>query len=225
MTLETNNLKKILSALPDRTAQRHWAEPHKAQPISREAAVENVAKVFRDQNLPQPDRNDVGVELLEAMTTFGRFFKDTSPSDQEIEEVITKARTDYHAFLALKLLALISQASLPQPLRDWEHKVYLKIEKQPAVPRGPSAVKFAHRDMLIVKQIEQLEIVGFVPTRSSAARHSDSACDVIVDAFARLGIHMSYDAIEAVWKQRGVRTGIRPIAELFCDGLLARLPG
>lgn len=77
--------------------------------------------------------------------------------------------------------------------------------------------------MLIVQQIEQLVFVGFSSTRSSASKHNDSGCDIVVEAFSRLGIHMSHNAIEAVWKQRDIDADIKPIAELFYDGILAQL--
>lgn len=84
--------------------------------------------MFRDQNLPQPDRMDVGAEMLEAVLAFGRYFGDMMPDDEKIEDVIAKARADYHAFVALEFLVQVSKPSPPTQLRDWEKRVYLKAE-------------------------------------------------------------------------------------------------
>lgn len=54
--------------------------------------------------------------------------------------------------------------------------------------------------MLVANQLRQLVAVSFNPTRNSATRGRESACDIVVEATKRLRRGMNYDPLERIWK-------------------------
>ncbi len=222
MSTLTDPLKTILIQAADRSEARHWARNLSQGALSQEELTEKVSTVFREQSLAPMGRDMVGANLLNAMVQLGNYLSSTTPTDAELSALIEIAKTDYVAFQVLEFMCQLSK-NKPYPcLTDWEQKRYLGLIMAPPVPRGQNPTKFAHRDQLIIGQIEALVSLGLSATRNSAAKHADSACDVGVSAFARLGTYLSYAAVEAVWKNKNRNAGMMPTAYLFANWLLSQ---
>lgn len=197
-----------------RKLQRNWSSQVLGQQISREDAVKVVAAIFLDQLQEQVSLEGIGGDFALSVMCFGKFFPNNPPTESELARVLEEAKTDYYAHLAVTLLVMLNRENPPRQLKTWEQELYLGLIAAPPKPRGPSLYQNAHRDMLIVGQIKQLQAVGWLPTRNEAVNTQNSGCDVVREALAIAGVHLSYGAIESVWKKRG-SIDTRIMGELF----------
>lgn len=65
---------------------------------------------------------------------------------------------------------------------------------------GPHRSKNYYRDRLICQSIDVLLELGFKRTRNNATKVRESAYDIVSDALKPHNIHLSPDAISAVWE-------------------------
>jgi hypothetical protein len=80
-----------------------------------------------------------------------------------------------------------------------------KPTPRPSRKRGNDKFTHATRDITIANTITLVcRDFGLRPTRSRATRDKDgpeSACSIVTKALSRLGIYMSEDAVEKIWRQ------------------------
>jgi hypothetical protein len=61
------------------------------------------------------------------------------------------------------------------------------------------------RDLLVLEAVRRVRGLGFALQRNAHAHHRRSACAIVSEAFARLGVHMSDLSIEQKYLQRRAR--------------------
>lgn len=127
-------------------------------------------------------------------------------TEESIRRAIEDALTSEEAYLALKFMCLLLSSrfdELPE-LKAWHVRMLAGPESRPKRV-GPKPHLNDQRDLLITREVEQLRVVGFRPTRNaqpSATRVRPrrlSGCEVVQMALSSLGLEMSYKAIEVVW--------------------------
>lgn len=212
--------------------QRNSVLDHGPQ-ISFEQAVDQVASVFRmQQDAFEPwgsaAEEKIGARLQEGLVEYGRQFKSFPPEPWEVDDIILKSISDHYAFSALEMLNKLTHTGTYVALDRWANDVFLGIRRPPSRSKGASRNKFLARDVLIIGQIERLVSVGFSPTRNltkKVGRNKQSACDVISHAAARdrqkgtSVTSLEYAAVEKIWKQRGERRNLGPLADLVSEML------
>jgi hypothetical protein len=148
------------------------------------------------------------------------------PTNIDFERLVAKAKSDFSAYLVLRLAALmaVDDGNLPA-LKRAKQELALEIFPAPRRPRGRSPYANVSRDTLIVSEIEKLLTVGFAPARNRGTASRDSACDVIVAALVLNGYHMlTYEGVEKIWTSRSDLKRPEVLALAFCQVLGIELP-
>ena len=150
-----------------------------------------------------------------------QIFGTISPTREQVSAAVLTSGHDYDAFCALRLLSQITPDGTYPDLDSWKTRLFLGIVATPERPKGRQKFDLRHRDILIASQVQQLEVVGFRPTRNSGAKRDRSGCDVVATATHRLDGHraMTYVAVEGVWKRRG-SVPLKGVANEFMQGYL-----
>jgi hypothetical protein len=166
--------------------------------IPFEIAVKIAAGRLAD--VVQTGSNSLGhrflVGLLHAQKEYG-FGTDTW-NKAALRKMVEDAKTDYLAYLALHLIALVCR---DEPIiREWQ--TLQLLGDPPRRKRGPSPYDNSHRDRLIIAEIERLEKFGFRPTRNRETENPQSGCDVISAALEVLDKRISYEAVASIWSRR-----------------------
>lgn len=200
------NLDQLLLGALYRSSQREWTVGLDRGSVSFSEAVESVARVLAE-HLTEPDAGDSrGQALVSGLFYCNEIFGTIAPARQQVEAAIQVAQDDYGSFCALNLLLQISAPGTYQILDDWKSSLFLGLVSVPPRPRGRSKFVLAQRDAIMVGQINQLDRLGFKPTRNNGSRRANdmSGCDVVSRATERVqGVPaLSYDAVERVWKMR-----------------------
>jgi hypothetical protein len=87
-------------------------------------------------------------------------------------------------------------ASLSGPVRNW---LYRLIRERPNVPRRRR--RKGQRDAIIANVVAHISNeYGLAPTRNRASRQA-SACSVVSEVLAELGIHLDEIGVEDVWRR------------------------
>lgn len=206
---------------------RNWNEQNTSTELTANEAREKVAELFRTQLFDGVGAKDPGAKTFAGMLSLQTAFPSLPrpPSDDEILHAIERSKTDYYAFQALRILARLQIAPQSAALKTWEQNVLLGLIDEPPLPKGPSAFRDAHRNMLIISQIEQLEHAGFKPTRNKQrnvdSEAHESGCDIVADSLSSLGQGMSYAAVERVWKNREKQPRLDILATLITHAILS----
>lgn len=165
-------------------------------------AVEIVGTKFR----PRAELLKLTVKTSDPVAGFycGVLYQDqylpNGPVDADVLQLIERAKTDWYAYQVLRVLAHTTRRIEWMPaLDEWDARDRFGAIRPPRAPRG-SLPNF-YRDHLIVGAIEQLEDVGFLPTRNRESPPK-SAADVVNVALSKIGLSKSYEAIETVWSDR-----------------------
>lgn len=203
----------------ERASERDWATRGQIGQLSAEEACNKVAVVFERQSLNRMNSKDLGAKVHDGILGLQVVFKSLPPTEDEICDAIVRSKSDYMAFQALRVLALLKFAPESAALKAWHTSLTGGLAMEPALPKGPSQFRDVHRNMLIVGQIRQLQKCGFHPTRNEATDHSASGCDIVADALATIGSNLSYSAVERVWKNRDAGLQYDYIAELCAEAL------
>ena len=222
--------REVLDLLQDRLKRslaRKWNEHDASSELTANEAREKVTELFRDQLTDGIGAKDPGgnafAGLLSLQTAFPSLPR--PPSDDEILHAIERSKADYYAFQALRILAHLQIAPRSAALKTWEQNALLGLICEPPFPKGPSPFRDAHRNMLIISQIEQLEHAGFKPTRNKQqnvdSEAHESGCDIVADSLSSLGQGMSYAAVERVWKNREKQPRLDILATLITHAILS----
>jgi len=128
------------------------------------------------------------------------------PTDEVVQWLIDLAKSGDHA--AEYILncwigaAGLDSRPLPRPLAIFLTD-RLRLPKPPA-RKGQSPHKWWSRNQTIIMAIWLTTQAGFRPFRNAASKKSDrapSACSIVKDALARLGISMSEDNVNKIWSK------------------------
>ncbi|UYV37392.1 hypothetical protein N4R57_21020 [Rhodobacteraceae bacterium D3-12] len=208
---------KLLEQALQRGNDRNWSERTGSQELTKEEATKFVAKVLSEQLTQTLGSKDPGSNIMRGLLVLQDVFKTLPPSEEDIVRTIECSQHDYHAFWALRFLATLKIAPNSTALQRWQSSFLSGAINEPPLPKGPYRDRDAHRNMLIVSQIKQLEQIGFRPTRNDASTHQNSGCDIVADALQSLGKGMSYSAVERVWKERDKLPQPKYIADLLIE--------
>lgn len=98
----------------------------------------------------------------------------------------------------------IDSAPLPQPLAEFMFEVLHGTRSKPT-KRGRSRYSkyLGLRNNVLIKAVQcAIAAESNLCATRNAASNQDSACDVVSECLADFNIHLSYDAIERIWKDR-----------------------
>lgn len=116
--------------------------------------------------------------------------------------LVELAKNDPIAWDATKELAvkiLEQEDPLPTELRQFTIGV-LRGSERPK-KQGRYRAENLYRDQCVADAIYTLNECGFTPlTKNSNESENNSACHVVVEALAKLGDMISYDAVKSIWK-------------------------
>lgn len=197
---------ELLNSALSRAAERTWSTETEQVTLTADDAIGAVAQVFENQLVGQMTAKTQGAEFFVGVLSLEHVFSSIPPTENEILHAIDRSSDDYYTFQALRILARLRIPPDSVALKRWSDDLISGVVKEPSLPKGPSACRDAHRNMLIVSQLKELNRAGFGPTRN-AQRSSDSltgssGCDIVAVALGRIGHAMSYEAVERVWKKR-----------------------
>ena len=91
----------------------------------------------------------------------------------------------------------------PSPWRD-----YILIMLRNTRPVLPTAEKHIWRNLTLSMAVEYGREAGLDPTRGRHQRYTNgahSACSLVAEELKKVGLHLSEDAIEKVWRQNPAR--------------------
>lgn len=221
MTVDRNVFLTSMADAIDRAMKKKWSSSLDGEILSRSDALARVAEIFSEQLRDPASAHHSSSNFFDGLLNFGEYFTTLAPAEAEIKCVIDLATSDYYAFQSLALLGQIDAQSTT--LKNWKQQCYLGLLAPPRRPSGPGPSKYLHRDNLLISQIRQLQQVGFLATRNKETEEHNSGCDLVVEALALCGVHMSYDAVAAVWKNRDNLKRLTLIARAFQQALATAL--
>jgi len=99
--------------------------------------------------------------------------------------------------LTVKILE--QEDPLPPELRQFTIEI-LKGDERPK-KQGRYRAENLYRDQCVADSIYTLHECGFKPlTKNSNESENNSACHIVVEALAKLGDMISYDAVKSIWR-------------------------
>jgi hypothetical protein len=194
-------LEAIAQSL-EKQERREWAHKQIRTPLHASEAQQKVVAALKGQLQPKPSSKDVSAKLYEGLLSLDTYFENIPPTENQIQTVIEKSQSDYRAFQALRAFAFLKVSPNSPTIKNWQDSLQLGLLTEPKMPRGPSPFGNAHRNMLIISQIKQLEALGWDPTQNNATKGNNSGCGIVAAAMSELGHTMTYEAVENVWKKR-----------------------
>jgi hypothetical protein len=202
---EKLNFLKLFAERAEMGNEREWAnniDPNES--IAPEKAQQIVATILRKQLIDTPLKStDRGAKALHGLLAIEEVFHTLQPPESEINLVIAKADEDYTSFQALRTLVTLGFPQHFVALRKWDMALKQDLLTEPPAPKGPSVFRDAQRNMVVISQIQQLELLKFEPTRGEKKNKAlNSGCDIVSRAMADVGRALSYSAIESIWKNR-----------------------
>jgi len=220
LELSTNRLEKGI--------QRNWAnsiDPNEA--IAPEKAQQIVATILREQLIDMPRKStELGMKAFHGMLMLQELFPTLEPSDSEIALAIARAKDDYSTFQALRMLVVLGFAEHFVALRGWNRDVMADLVTEPPAPKGPSVFRDTHRNMIVISQIQQLELLKFKPMRSDKKNDAPiSGCDIVAGAMTDVGRAMSYSAVESIWKNRNQLSPPQILARMLKQAIVGGVEG
>lgn len=226
-----NECLKFLGLLADRVEmgiERNWADrigPNET--IAPEKAQQLVANILRQQLVDtQLKSTDRGVKAFYGLLALQDVFPNIPPNEHEVDHAIARANQDYVAFQALRMLLVLGYSKSFGALQAWDRALKADLLTEPPAPKGPSALRDAQRNMVIISQIKQLERLRFKPTRSEKKNKVlISGCDIVSGAMADIDRAMSYSTVETIWKNRGKLPQPKALANMLIQALGGALEG
>tara|TARA_R110002051_G_scaffold320982_1_gene407466 strand:+ start:1640 stop:2350 length:711 start_codon:yes stop_codon:yes gene_type:complete len=226
-----NERMKFLGLFADRVEMRielDWADtigPNET--IAPEKARQLVANVLRQQLVDtQLKSSDSGMKAFYGLMALEVVFPGIAPNAREVDLVIARANEDYVAFQALRMLVVLGYPKSFVALQAWDRDLKADLLTEPPAPKGPSVLRDAQRNMIIISQIKQLERLRFKPMRSEKKNKSPiSGCDIVSGAMADIDRAMSYSTVETIWKNRDKIPQPKTLANMLIQGLVGSLEG
>jgi hypothetical protein len=121
---------------------------------------------------------------------------------QRASNLVELAKNDPIAWDGTKELTakILEQGDpLPAELRQFTIEILRGCERPKK--QGRYRAENLHRDQCVADSIYTLHECGFTPlTKNSNESENNSACHVVVEALAKLGDVISYDAVKSIWK-------------------------
>lgn len=217
----------LLLARLEAASERRWYETRLSPELTAQEAQGKVSEVFKNQLLEGISPKSPGGNVVIGLCDLQMVFPSLPPSEDEVIDAITRSQDEYYVFQALRLLARLKIAPDSKALKTWERNLLSGLISEPPLPKGPSPYRDAHRNMLIVSQIEQLQMAGFKPMRNMQRSVNGttvpSGCDIVAEALASVGrAMMTYQAVALVWKKRKEQPKPEYLAELMTQATLGR---
>jgi hypothetical protein len=220
---EKLNFLKLFADRAEMGIERKWAnsiDPNEA--MTPEKAQQIVATVLREQLIDKPLKSkDPGAKVLHGLLAIDEVFHTLQPSESEIDLVIARAGEDYTAFQALRMLVVLGFPQHFVALRKWDMALKTDLLTEPPAPKGPSIFRDAQRNMVVISQIQQLELLKFNPTRGEKKNKAfNSGCDIVSRAMADVGRALGYGAVESIWKKRDKLPAPQTLASMIVQALV-----
>lgn len=229
--MDENGIKflELLQSSLKRASERDWNKRFTKPDLTAEDVVEDVTSILKSQLENGIGAKSYGVEVVSGLFSLQVVFSSIPPSEDEIVHAIDRSKYDYYTFQALRVLARLEVSLASDSLKTWKNDFLSGLIKEPPLPKGPFLYRDAHRNMLIISQIKQLERAGFAPTRNiQRGPHSDahaSGCDIVAAALSRAGHAISYEAVERIWKKREEQPQAEYIRDLIFEAIIGRVSG
>ena len=116
--------------------------------------------------------------------------------------LVDLAKNDSIAWDAAKeLVAKILEQGDPLPAELRQFTIEILRGGERPKKQGRHKAENLYRDQCVADSIYTLHECGFKPlTKNSNESENNSACHVVVEALAKLGDMISYDAVKSIWK-------------------------
>jgi hypothetical protein len=86
--------------------------------------------------------------------------------------------------------------------------IYSLLKDEPAVARGRKPYAFWLRDSYIAEAVNLALKAGLKATKNEATDGA-SACSIVAEGLAGVGVNMTEDAVQKIWVKQGPRIGLR----------------
>lgn len=131
----------------------------------------------------------------------GEFFSvyDDDKGERLIAKAVSGDQVAHNVLGRIAARFIESGCVMPMRLRAYiAETLFLQFKKAPQPRRGQDPYANHLRDIDIARAVREVVKLGFNPTRNRATE-TESACSIVAQALANLGIHRSVPAIEKIW--------------------------
>ncbi len=135
--------------------------------------------------------------LRDRDATVLREYIEQSASDRDIWEALGEIMVEL----------LRDNAPLDDDLRDWFVEAHEGVRQPPVRKPGLDPAVKAGRDCRICDAVDTLVTLGMPRSRRHSKKDPsrESACELVAAALAEHGVHISYSAVETVWRKDTTR--------------------